>query len=55
MMDKLCEPIILGLIFDVIGFLLVFLFGGFDLGRSTLLLQGDHSKEVKPLKIMGAI
>jgi uncharacterized membrane protein len=44
-----------GLIFDVVGFLLVFIFGGFEIGRSGLLLENDNSEKMKPLKILGSI
>jgi len=45
----------IGLALDIIGFCLVFFFGGFDLGRAALLLEQDKSHKMKPLKILGAI
>lgn len=55
MIEMFSEPIVLGLILDVIGFILVFFFGGFHFGRSAFLFEDDRSKEVMPLKILGAI
>lgn len=41
-----------GLIFDIVGFKLVFAFGGFDVGRSGLDLE--DSKPKTPFKWLGA-
>ena len=41
----------LGLIFDIIGFLLVFIYGGFNLGESVMAYQ--DSKDHPYLKIFG--
>ena len=40
---------------DILGFGLVFLFGGFTFGRSALLLENDQSEKTRPLRILGAI
>ena len=49
------NPTIVGLTLDMIGFLLVFVFGGFEVGRSALLLEEDNSHKMKPLKVIGGI
>ena len=48
------NPTIAGLVLDMVGFLLVFAFGGFDMGSARLLLQSDNSAKLKPFKIIGA-
>ena len=45
----------LGLALDVLGFSLIFLFGGFTFGQSGLLLENDQSGKTRPLRILGAI
>ena len=47
--------IVIGLAFDLIGFLIIFLFGGFAFGRSVLLLENDKSDKFKCFKYLGAI
>ena len=48
------NPTVFGLALDVVGFILVFQFGGFDFGTNRLVWK-DQSKFVKPLRILGAI
>lgn len=43
-----------GLALDMVGFFLVFILGGFEVGRAGLLLQSDKSHKIKPLKFIGA-
>ena len=45
----------IGLGLDIAGFSLLFIFGGFSVGQSGLLLQSDRSSETKPVRIIGAI
>lgn len=40
---------------DAVGFVLVFVFGGFSIGSARFLLESDRSHETKPFKILGAI
>lgn len=47
--------IVIGLAFDLVGFLMVFAFGGFEFGSSKILKEDDKSKITKPFKIIGAI
>jgi len=49
------NPIVFGLALDIVGFLLIFFFGGFEVGRSGLTLENDKSHKTKPLKIIGAV
>lgn len=49
------NPTVVGLALDILGFGLVFLFGGFTFGQSGLLLENDQSEKTKPLRILGAI
>ena len=46
---------IIGLSLDIIGFILVFFLGGFEVGRSALLLESDTTHKWKPLKWIGAV
>ena len=46
------NPTVVGLALDVVGFILVFAFGGFEFGRSVLLLEDSKSKNV--FKFLGA-
>jgi hypothetical protein len=46
---------VIGLAFDLLGFLLVFAFGGFTVGHSFILNEADESKKTKPFKIIGPI
>ena len=46
------NPTVVGLALDVVGFILVFAFGGFEFGRSALLLEDSKSKNV--FKFLGA-
>lgn len=48
-----CNLIVIGLVFDILGFLMVFAFGGFNVGRSALL--SEESKKMTLFKIIGAI
>ena len=50
-----CNIIVIGLAFDLLGFLMVFAFGGFAVGRSFISAEDDKSKITKPFKIIGAI
>ncbi len=50
-----CNLMVIGLAFDLLGFLLVFAFGDFTVGRSFILNEADESKKTKPFKIIGAI
>ncbi len=43
----------IGLVLDIIGFILVFVYGGFDIGRSPALLVAKVPDR-KYLKIIGA-
>lgn len=49
------NPTVVGLALDILGFVLVFSFGGFTFGQSGLLLENDQSGKTKPLRIFGAI
>ena len=49
------NPTVIGLALDILGFGLVFSFGGFTFGQSGLLLENDQSGKTKPLRILGAI
>lgn len=49
------NPTVIGLALDILGFFLVFVFGGFEVGSANLKLQIDKSKKMKPFKIIGAI
>lgn len=48
------NPTVIGLILDIVGFIMVFAFGGFDVGSHRALWK-DQSKLVKPIQILGAI
>ena len=45
----------IGLGLDIVGFTVLFIFGGFSVGQSGLLLESDRSNETKPVRIIGAI
>lgn len=45
----------IGLAMDAVGFILVFVFGGFSIGSATMRLESDRSQETKPFKILGSI
>lgn len=45
----------IGLIFDILGFLIIFCTGGFEIGHSAILLEDDTSDKWRPLKIIAAI
>ena len=47
------NPTVVGLGLDIVGFILVFAFGGFELGRATILMES--SKSYPRLKWLGAI
>jgi len=47
------NPTVFGLILDIVGFTMVFAFGGFEFGRSVLLLES--SKSYPGLKWTGAV
>lgn len=49
------NPTVIGLALDIGGFILVFAFGGFEVGRAGFLLESDTSAKMKPFKIIGAI
>ncbi len=49
------NPTAIGLALDIVGFVLVFAFGGFEFGRAAILQESDKSKKMKPFKIIGAI
>ena len=49
------NPTVIGLALDIVGFFLVFVFGGFEVGRALFRLEQDKSKKMKPFKIIGAI
>lgn len=42
------------LIMDLIGFLIIFIFGGFESGRSALLTESDKTRKNKCYKFIGA-
>lgn len=48
------NPTVAGLILDIIGFILVFAFGGFDVGADIVVTNDDNSEEMKPFKLLGA-
>jgi len=46
---------VIGLCLDVVGFLLVFWFGGFEVGSSPMSFEDDTSDKWKPVRIIGMV
>jgi hypothetical protein len=46
------NPTVFGLAMDVVGFLIVFRYGGFSVGRVSIV--AEDSKNMKFLKLLGA-
>ncbi len=44
-----------GLLLDAVGFVLVFAFGGFSIGRAVILAEHDQSDQMAKWKMIGAI
>ncbi len=44
----------IGLVLDIIGFAILFIYGGFDIGKPPALLIGGNTPDKKGLKILGA-
>ena len=46
---------VIGLSLDIIGFMIIFFIGGFELGSAGILQESDKSHKTKLFKIIGAI
>ena len=46
------NPTVVGLWMDVVGFLIVFRYGGFSVGRVSIV--AEDNKDMKRLKLLGA-
>jgi hypothetical protein len=44
-----------GLVLDIVGFLMVFNYGGFEKGRAALLLEEDTAHKYVTHRIVGAV